>query len=140
VVVLPLLLYSVSILSIQYTCVCVALQTAAVQPFACPRTLLCDRTSVDGQYGDPFNCSRFYLCIDGESFAINCPSDTSWSERAGHCDWTERVGCDLRLLQRYDLVSFRDVLSTQERVPSTYIYAMVYNARYDSRFEICLED
>jgi len=86
-----------------------------VQPFACPRTLLCDRTSVDGQYGDPFNCSRFYLCIDGQSFSFNCPVGMSWSERAGYCDRTERADCDLRVLQRYDLEMFR-VLRIRVRV------------------------
>ena len=135
---LPLLLYSVSILSTYGIGVCVALRTAVVQPFACPRTLLCNRTSVNGQYGDPFNCSRFYLCIDGQSFASNCPVGMSWSERAGHCDWTQRADCDLRLLQRYDIVSFRDVLSTQEGVPSTtsLLWYTVQDTTQDSRFAL----
>ena len=82
----------------------------------CPRTPLCHRTSVDGQYGDPFNCSRFYLCIDGQSYVSICPAGMSWSERAGHCDLTRRADCDLRLLQRYDsaITNLKPMTNNQE--------------------------
>jgi hypothetical protein len=62
--------------------------------FVCPLYLTCNRTSLNGFYGDPTNCSRYYLCVDGRASPLSCPSGMTWSDKYGYCDWPYKTGCD----------------------------------------------
>jgi len=48
---------------------------------------------VDGNYADPYDCSGFYTCTEGETLKQNCPKRLKYNYKTGECDWPFNVTC-----------------------------------------------
>ena len=49
--------------------------------------------SINGYIPDPYNCTRYYLCIDGEHFHMTCPEPLIYVAKRGYCDWPFKARC-----------------------------------------------
>lgn len=43
---------------------------------------------------DNTECSKYYLCINGEFSQLTCPAPLHWNKN--HCDWPEKAQCKTR--------------------------------------------
>lgn len=57
-------------------------------PFECP---------AQGYYGDPEDCSIYYLCLPGSQQLMECPAGTRWDQKNQMCNWARDVPCRARL-------------------------------------------
>jgi len=47
----------------------------------------------NGNYADPYDCSGFYTCSNGETLRENCPKALRYNYNTGECDWPANVKC-----------------------------------------------
>ena len=47
----------------------------------------------NGNYADPYDCSGFYTCTEGETLKENCPKRLKYNYNTGECDWPFNVKC-----------------------------------------------
>ena len=47
----------------------------------------------NGNYADPYDCSGFYMCTEGETVKESCPKRLKYNYNTGECDWPFNVKC-----------------------------------------------
>ncbi|KAL9953227.1 hypothetical protein ACROYT_G040607 [Oculina patagonica] len=47
----------------------------------------------NGNYADPYDCSGFYTCTEGETIKESCPRRLKYNYSTGECDWPFNVKC-----------------------------------------------
>ena len=47
----------------------------------------------NGSYADPYDCSSFYTCANGETVKQSCPRALRYNYSTGECDWPSNVKC-----------------------------------------------
>ncbi|XP_077552958.1 uncharacterized protein LOC144167642 [Haemaphysalis longicornis] len=45
-------------------------------------------------FADPETCVRFFVCVEGRPFTMQCPGPLLFDDKKGICDWPRNVRCD----------------------------------------------
>jgi chitinase len=47
----------------------------------------------DGTFRDPNDCSKYFICAQGQRFDFQCPPPLMFNDKSKVCDWPENVEC-----------------------------------------------
>ncbi|KAJ7358920.1 hypothetical protein OS493_020761 [Desmophyllum pertusum] len=49
----------------------------------------------NANYADPYDCSGFYTCTEGNTMKQSCPKGLKYNYNTGECDWPFNVKCTI---------------------------------------------
>nr|QAX32945.1 peritrophic matrix protein C3 [Diabrotica virgifera virgifera] len=71
-------------------------------------------------YPYPYDCKKFYECLDSIRYILSCPGDFLWNEKLNKCDDKDTVDCS-HIIPEPDSTSVAPQPSTDVTEPSTAV-------------------
>lgn len=72
--------------------ICLASVLAQDQDDRCPAS---EDASDPTLFGHATDCTKFFKCLSGRAYEINCPDGQQWNRERSYCDTIENAKCDL---------------------------------------------